>query len=253
MSTTKAEKSSTLSPSLIVVSPAVRVSSSEWFLYAPSSGARKSGPAARRLCFWLYNNLRTLLRSVTHAATILKFHNIPTQLDECCPDLAVFIPEVRQRKVSVPVHSDLDDANTQEYLAYRRRVLNDGGDKPGRPEGHAQLGSSSLLEATFNFTVATCPRSARSTLHSLCTATDEELDYLEYKEKILKLDGTAAGLSSERDPMGLLSPTTAPVPEAHCPPPRSGLHQARTPSPRQQQQQTPSLQPRVVQHAAPAP
>ena len=88
-------------------------------------------------------------------------------------------------------------------------------DKPGRPEGRAPLAEpSSLLEATFNFTVATCPRSAHSTLHSLCTATDEELDHLEYKEKILKLDGTAAGLSSERDPMGLLSPTTAPVPEA---------------------------------------
>jgi len=169
------------------------------------------------LCFWLYNNLRTLLLSVTHAATILKFHNIPTQLDEFCPDLAVYIPDVRQRQLSVPVHPDLDDGNTQEYLAYRRRVLSDGGDKPGRPEVHAPSESSSLLEATFNFTAATCPRSVHSTLHSLCTATDEELDYLEYKAKILKLDGPVAGLSFERDPMGLLSPITDLVPEAPSP------------------------------------
>ena len=87
---TKAGRSSTLIPSLMVVSPAV-IASSEWFLYAPSSGARASGPAAHHLCSWLYNNLQTLLSSVTHAATLLKFHNLPTQLDEFCPDLALYI------------------------------------------------------------------------------------------------------------------------------------------------------------------
>jgi len=168
------------------VSPKITVSSSEWFLFAPSSGVRDNGPAANRLCTWLANKLRVLIRSVTHATSLLKLHNLSTHLDESCPDIALYVPGSSTWKESaVTAQSDPDDDDFQEYLAYSSRVLGCGA-QLAVPVDHAPPSAfPALLEATSDFTVVTCTRSSPTTLHSLCTTTEDELEYLKYREKFL--------------------------------------------------------------------
>ena len=208
---TKVVTSRHLLPSLMEVCPTFRISSSEWFLFAPSSGVRDNGLAANRLCTWLANKLCVLIRSVTHATSLLNLHNL--SIHEFCPDIAFYVPGTSTRNENaVAAQSDLDDDDFLEYLAYRNRVLG-GGAPPAVPVDQAPPSAlPPLLAATPDFTVVTCTLSARTTLSSLCSITEDELDYLQYREKVLKLDGLTAQPSSDQDPMRLLSNTTTSTP-----------------------------------------